>query len=83
MALLSNFSFFGFVVSGVTTRVHCPAISENKKEIIFYVASEKDGKSLEIVPRQFQCEYLMGANPFEVAYAHLKTLPELAGAVDV
>jgi hypothetical protein len=33
--------------------------------------------------RAIECAYnIAGANPLEQAYAHLKTMPEFAGAVD-
>lgn len=56
----------------------------SKARINFFVKSYKDAKeATEFASEMHSCVYdLNGANPLAQAYAHLKTLPEFAGAKD-
>lgn len=55
-----------------------------KNKISFTVKSLKSSDALaEFASELYSCPYdLNGANPMTQAYAHLKTLPEFAGAKD-
>lgn len=54
-----------------------------KTTIKFHVRSVKNETSPHFADAEFEAAYdLNGANPLAQAYAHLKTLPEFAGAVD-
>ena len=55
-----------------------------KDKITFQVKSYKDNSGVKHFENaSFNCNYnLTGDNPIKQAYAHLKTLPEFAGAVD-
>lgn len=51
--------------------------------IAFQVRSRKDKNNPHFSDVEFESAYdLNGENPLAQAYAHLKTLPEFAGAVD-
>lgn len=54
-----------------------------KAEILFAVRSYADVNKESFQEKFLSCVYsLTGENPIAQAYAHLKTLPEFAGAVD-
>jgi len=55
-----------------------------KNRINFFAKSYKDASAVaEFASDMHSCAYdLNGANPLAQAYAHLKTLPEFAGAKD-
>lgn len=54
-----------------------------KSSLAFNVCIYADPTKPMVDGRPIECAYdLAGANPLEQAYAHLKTLPEFADAVD-
>ena len=54
-----------------------------KSTIAFNVCIYADPAKPMVDGRAIECAYnIAGANPLEQAYAHLKTMPEFAGAVD-
>jgi hypothetical protein len=59
-------------------------IIANKPNMTFAVNAYKNNEIKTCITSKFySCEYdLLGANPIEQAYTHLKTLEEFAGAVD-
>lgn len=56
----------------------------NKTSIVYHIRTYKDNSGLPFFEEKIlQSDYdLNGENPIAQAYAHLKTLPEYAGAVD-
>ena len=73
----------GFTARGAYYRVETPMIALDKVSMSFrlrcYVAPDKPAFD----DTGFWVPYdINGANPIAQAYAHLKTLPEFAGAVD-
>lgn len=79
----------GFDAMDAYHRVENVVIIE-KTKLQFGTASYKDAPSKEFVIgvpafswHQYECSYdINGANPIAQAYAHLKTMPEFAGATD-
>jgi hypothetical protein len=56
---------------------------ENKVSMSFHIRSYTTTEKPFFVESVFSCAYdLDGANPIAQAYAHIKTLPEFAGATD-
>lgn len=74
---------FGIEVANAYHRVEGLRIT-GKDQIFFQVRSYKDNSGLpHFADATAGCAYrLDGANPLAQAYAHLKTLPEFAGATD-
>jgi len=83
MALNTNIETSeGVVVHNAYCRVEQIAITKTHVSFVVksYVDPEKFKKFFE---KSYVCDYtLSGANPIAQAYAHLKTLPEFAGAAD-
>ena len=73
----------GFVADSAYHRVENLAF-QGKDVIKFDVKSYKSpAETVCFATIDFGCKYEMdGANPFAQAYAHIKTLPEFAGATD-
>jgi hypothetical protein len=82
MALKKNASTeFGFDVANAYQRVESMKLKKASME--FQVAVYSDVTKNAFNHKNYSCEYdIDGANPIAQAYAHLKTLPEFAGAVD-
>ena len=59
-------------------------VQVNKNTMTFQVRSYKDNSDFpHFADAVFGCSYdIDGNNPIKQAYAHLKTLPEFAGATD-
>jgi hypothetical protein len=54
-----------------------------KNQIHFHVRSSVDGVLPHFADADHQCAYTLdGENPIKQAYAHIKSLPEFAGATD-
>ena len=72
----------GFTASNAYHRVEGTQVS--KDTMAFQVRSYKDNSGLpHFADWSFNCAYdIAGNNPIAQAYAHLKTLPEFAGATD-
>lgn len=83
MALKKSLStVFGIDVADAYHRVEGLQIA-GKNRIQFCVRTSLDGTKPHFNDEQHECAYDMaGANPIAQAYAHLKTLPEFAGATD-
>jgi hypothetical protein len=84
MALKMNMvSPQGFDVQDAYLRVEATQLPQ-KTAMQFILRMYKDAQTeVAFDSRQFICAYnLVGGNPFNQAYNHLKTLPEFAGAVD-
>lgn len=83
MALTIDSEFNEIKIPGAYVVVVSPQVSENKRFISFDVKKSVSagGKSfsygVEIAPYD-----ISGANLFEQAYCHLKTLPEFEGSID-
>ena len=75
-------TYFGTEVADAYHRVDCLQLV-GKKEIEFRVRVSVDGIKPHFADAAFFCPFdINGSNPFAQAYAHLKTLPEFADAVD-
>lgn len=74
---------FGIEVQDAYHRIERVQII-SKNSIFYHVCSYKDNSGLPAFDENvFQSAYDMnGGNPIAQAYAHLKTLPEFADAVD-
>lgn len=84
MALTCDITFRGLSVSGAYIKVNMPRILEDKTTlsfgVIFKASSTADE---ELYSDQYECAYdISGKNPFEQAYAYLKTLTEFSSATD-
>jgi hypothetical protein len=72
---------FGFDVPNAYQRVE--NIKLRKTCMDFQVSVYSDVTKTAFNYKSYACAYdIDGANPIAQAYAHLKTLPEFAGAVD-
>lgn len=75
-------SIYGFVVDEAYHRVESVAL-QGKDKIYFCLKSYAKVENPSFGEKSYSCDYdLIGANPIKQAYAHLKTLPEFAGAID-
>ena len=74
---------YGIDVIDAYHRVECVRIN-GKNSISYNLRSYKDNSGLPFFgERIVNCDYsIEGENPIAQAYAHVKTLPEFAGAVD-
>lgn len=73
---------YGITVAGAYHRVDNVNIV-GKTRMSFHVYKYVDASKPFFAERAFETEFdLLGENPFAQAYAHLKTLPEFADAVD-
>lgn len=83
MALKNAFTtVHGINLAGAYIRVEALRLS-TKATIAFNVCIYADPTKPMVDGRPVECSYdLEGENPMEQAYAHLKTLPEFADAVD-
>jgi galactose mutarotase-like enzyme len=72
----------GFIANDAYHRVE--GVQVEKDKVTFQVRSYKDNSGLpHFADVSLGCAYsLNGNNPIAQAYAHLKTLPEFAGATD-
>lgn len=72
----------GFTAANAYHRVEGTQVS--KDTMAFQVRSYKDNSGLpHFADESFNCAYdIAGDNPIKQAYAHLKTLPEFAGATN-
>lgn len=83
MALRINTEYRGLQVNNAYATVCQPAISANKTEVEFCVVYRAGPEHDQFTSVMLQGPYdLSGDNPYEQAYAYLKTLPEFAGAED-
>jgi len=81
MALLKNIDFKGLIVNKVYVKVW--QIKGNKNELYCDVLYAVDNSSEMLMSKTFLFDYnIDGENPIKQAYAHLKTLPEFADAID-
>ena len=85
MALTKNTNFKGVTIPDAYIRVN--SFSGSKTHIAFNVGfygwADKHGEREMFDQQAYQCAYdLNGPNAVQQAYAHLKTLPEFAGAQD-
>ena len=82
MALKQNTETqYGFVVSDAYIRVETANVSKDKMTFAVSLYANKEKPFFDA--KVFSCNYSIdGANPIAQAYAHLKTLPEFAGATD-
>lgn len=82
MALKKNTETnFGFEIQNAYIRVE--SVQVGKDKIQFQVRSSVDGVKPHFSDVSYECAYALdGDNPIAQAYAHLKTLPEFAGATD-
>lgn len=75
-------SIHGFLCESAYHRVEGVRF-DGKTKILFQVRTYKEPSSASFADRAYECGYSIdGANPIAQAYAHLKTLPEFAGATD-
>lgn len=74
---------FGINVQSAYHRVmRVQLIDKSKIEFVVGVFKDQDTQQY-ITAKPFSCVYdIAGNNPIAQAYAHLKTLPEFAGATD-
>jgi hypothetical protein len=73
---------FGTEVIDAYHRVENLRLDE-KDKMAFAVRSYASKEKPFFAEQIFGCDYLLdGANPIAQAYAHIKTLPEFAGAAD-
>ena len=78
----SSSTVFGIDVANAYHRVEGLQLI-NKEKIKFQVRSSLDGVQPHFGDVQYDCSYdMQSPNPIAQAYAHLKTLPEFAGATD-
>ena len=73
---------FGVEVQNAYLRVEGVRLI-SKTQIKFQLRKSVDGVLPHFADSAYECEYdIAGDNPIKQAYAHLKTLPEFAGATD-
>lgn len=83
MALAKTVStVHGFQAVNAYHRVEALSLT-SKEQINFYIRSYTSVDKPFFEERVLSCAYALdGDNPIKQAYAHLKTLPEFAGATD-
>jgi hypothetical protein len=75
-------SIYGFVIDEAYHRVESVAL-QGKDKIYFCLKSYAKVENPSFGEKSYSCDYdLTGENPIKQAYAHLKNLPEFAGATD-
>lgn len=83
MALKVDFDFRGIPVKGAYAEVTHMGFSPSKDEHYFTLIYRAGKDAPEIHAHGYSAPYdIDGPNPFEQAYAYLKTLPEFEGATD-
>lgn len=83
MAIKIDVNFKGILVEGAYVTVMQPAVSTDKSEITFGAWHRSAiGQEAFLVVFHAAPYDLEGDNPFEQAYAYLKTLLEFEGAED-
>jgi hypothetical protein len=81
MALQKTITFKGITVSDAYIRIQ--SFNGNKNLLKFDVATHSQAGEQVLTVLSFEISYdINGTNPIKQAYAHLKTLPEFAGATD-
>ncbi|HBT3650453.1 MULTISPECIES: hypothetical protein [Klebsiella pneumoniae complex] len=75
MAFKLDFIFSGLNVVGGYVEVSSPAISADEKKLSFGVNFSVNHSEPLLTAESYTCDYdINGGNPFEQAYAYLKTL---------
>lgn len=83
MALKVDIDFKGVPVFGAYAEVSHTGFSASKDEHYFTLIYRASEGAPELHAHGYAAPYeLEGANPFEQAYAYLKSLPEFEGATD-
>lgn len=81
MALQKTITFKGVTVANAYIKVQ--TFSGDKESLTFDVAIRSKAEEQVLSVSSFEVFYdINGTNPIKQAYAHLKTLPEFAGATD-
>ena len=84
MALKIDMVFREIPVVGAYVWVSMPTVLPSKSQMEFQISYAARKLAVPFLGETKTCEYSLddGGNPFEQAYAHLKTLPEFASATD-
>ena len=81
MALQKTITFKGVTVGGAYIKIQ--SFNGNKELLKFDVSTHSQAGEQVLTVSSFEIPYnIEGENPIKQAYAHLKTLPEFAGATD-
>lgn len=83
MAIKMDVDFVGVPVKDAYLAIDDQFLALSKGSMRFSLLFHASEGSAPFKAEQFECAYdLEAGNPFEQAYAYLKTLPEFEGATD-
>lgn len=83
MAIKKTIDFKGITVEQAYVRVVMPTISPGNTRFEFVAYTMATPEAETLTAKAYEAPYdLLGPNPIEQAYEHLKTLPEYEGCID-